>query len=564
MWQPWLSLLLLVLGRASGCARVAGTLDCRDLVHPPPLGDDLLVLVFGNVSVPGGGVTATTLSGAPGLRRLSWTRSDIADLAGDAFSVARDLENITLADNRLGSLAPGTFAGLRRLRGLDLSGNLLVSLPRGVFADLAALASLDLGRNRLGALPYRVLDPCRALVRLDLGRNALDALPDSVFAATAVLQEVVLAGNRLRQLPPRLFRGLRELRRLALRENRVKAIPGGFFRDLVDLRDLDISSNALGALSPAAFQGLGALARLNLSRNPLEELPGGVWHQVPGLLVLDLAGTRVQLLRERDLRGLGRLRELDLRQGELREIEHGAFQETTHLVRLDLAGNDLAFLPRSLVHLSQLRSLDLDGNPWACDCRMLWFATWIRDHVNLASFANRYHCGDGDDDLDMMTALGGLNCTGPRPTRVSPTRELVIRSPVLLECDFAGNPAPTLTWVTPRLEVFHWNPDPGFADAFDGHPRVHWYGADGDVGDRVSLLENGSLFIRELLREDVGRYKCFASNPLANATTWIVIRMDPVTYFRIKIFSIVAGAAAALGFLAATILVQLVLWILLK
>lgn len=38
---------------------------------------------------------------------------------------------------------------------------------------------------------------------------------------------------------------------------------------------------------------------------------------------------------------------------------------------------------------------------------------------------------------------------------------------------FSANPPPSITWITPKREVFHWNPDTGIPDVFKKHPHAH-------------------------------------------------------------------------------------------
>jgi hypothetical protein len=108
--------------------------------------------------------------------------------------------------------------------------------------------------------------------------------------------------------------------------------------------------------------------------------------------------------------------------------------------------------------------------------------------------------------------------------------------------------------------ALHWNPNPITPDEFSKHPYAHYSNLtviSGEDSARVKVLENGTLYIRNILRSDCGRYTCFATNPTANVTAYVVLSVDPITIYHIKIVSILVGAATAVAFLFVTLLIQL-------
>ncbi|XP_012273693.1 leucine-rich repeat and immunoglobulin-like domain-containing nogo receptor-interacting protein 3 isoform X2 [Orussus abietinus] len=517
------------------------------------------------------GVRAATvpigaLDGLAELRNLSWTRSGVEVLEAGVFSSTPLLRRLDLGDNRVAALPVGLLEPLRSLECLNLTGNRLASLRQSAFLGLESLEEIRLARNRLTVVPYQVFAPARALRVLDLRENLLVSLPDHSFKPNRNLVELRLSVNRLTKLPSHVFSGLGRLRVLELRDNEIDVLPRGLFADLAALEVLDLSGNPVANLSNVAFAGLRNLERLSLRRTRISAIPRDLWRPVERLRALDLGATGLEVVRNGDLAGLDRLEELVVTDGPLREISTRALAHTPALRKIDLRDNDLAFLPASLARLP-LVELHLAGNPWACDCRMFWFVKWAEDHVRATAFDSGLRCGaDLADAVDMLYTLRYLNCTPPSLVRAGSIVRRVILSPVLLECEFSGNPAPSVTWVTPTLRIFHWNPDPSFPDVFVRHPVVH---EEGDLrplpeDGRIRLLENGSLYIAHLLRQDVGVYECFAINPIANLSSYVTLHMDPVTYYRIKILSIAVGAASAVGFLLITLFVQFLRYLIVR
>lgn len=513
-------------------------------------------------------IPVSALEPAIRLKSLAWTSSGIERIEPGAFLATTFLAHLNLGDNRLTELPSDVFHPLQQLQYLNLTGNRLTTLPRASFQGLDWLEEIDLSRNRLSVLPYQVFALSKSLARLDLSGNLLVSLPDHSFRPNKNLQELVLSANRLTKLPPRLFSGLNQLKILELADNEIDTVPRGLFADLVSLQHLDLSGNPITRLTSITFHSLSNLRWLSLKNLPVTVLPYDVWRPVRKLRTLLLSGTRLEALRNEDLKGLDKLETLEVNNSPLREISRCTLDRTPALRKIDLRDSNLTFLPANVAQLSFLSELQLQGNPWACDCRMFWFVKWAESKEHLRTvFQSGFRCGDEiDGTADILQTLRYLKCAPPNLIYATPTQQHLLLNPVLLECEFNGNPTPSLTWVTPTLQVLHWNPDPAFPDAFVEHPSVHgWEQSVPFVDDgRIRILENGSLYIATLLRQDVGQYKCYAVNPIANATTYISLQMNPITLNRIRIMSILVGAASATAFLLLTLLLQLLRYLLLK
>lgn len=513
-------------------------------------------------------IPVAALETAIHLRTLVWISSGIERVESGVFRVPASLERLDLGDNRLAELPSDVFHPLHQLQYLNLTGNWLNILPRVLFQGLDHLVDIRLSKNRLSVLPYQAFASSKALIRLDLSNNLLVSLPDHSFRPNRLLQRLELSSNRLTKLPSRLFSGLSQLRTLDLADNEIDTIPRGLFADLTLLEYLDLSGNPITRLTNVAFQGLANLRWLSLKNLPITTLPRDLWRPVARLHTLQLSGSDLEILGNDDLNGLMELKTLEINTSPLREIARHTLDHTPSLRKIDLRDSSLAFLPANVAHLSFLDELQLQGNPWACDCRMFWFVKWAESRTQLrTAFQSGFKCGDDiDGGTDILQALRYLNCTPPTLAYTTSAQEYLLFSSVLLECEFNGNPAPSLTWVTPSLKILHWNPDPAFPDAFVDHPHSHrWEQSQPFVDDgRVRILENGSLYITTLLREDVGLYKCFAVNPIANTTTYISLKLNPITLHNIRMFSLLVGAICATAFLLLTLLLLLLRYILLK
>ncbi|XP_020294444.1 leucine-rich repeat and immunoglobulin-like domain-containing nogo receptor-interacting protein 2 [Pseudomyrmex gracilis] len=520
-------------------------------------------------NVQAAAILVATLETSEKLRNLVWTSSGIKRVDPGVFRANTLLERLDLGDNRLAELPSDVFHPLHQLKYLNLTRNRLSALPQLLFHGLDRLQEIRLAANLLSVLPYQAFAPAKELTRLDLSSNLLVSLPDHSFRPNHELQELWLANNRLMKLPSRLFSGLSQLKVLDLADNEIDTLPRGLFNDLTALEHLDLEGNPITRLTDSTFRGLANLRWLSLNRLPISSLPENIWRPVSKLRILLLSGTKLENLRNGNLASLAELETLEIRDSPLREIGYSTLNETPSLRRIDLRNNDLVFLPANVANLPLLNELQLQGNPWACDCRMFWFVKWAESRAHLqATFQSGLKCGHevNGGTVDTLKTLRYLKCSPPILIRATSTQQYLLLSSVLLECEFSGNPAPSLTWVTPSGLVLHWMPDPGFPDAFVEHPHIHrWLSTEPIVDDgRIRVLENGSLYISTLLRKDVGKYKCTAVNPIANETVYVTLHMDPITLHNIKVFSIVIGAISAAAFLLLTLSLQLLQYLLIK
>lgn len=514
-------------------------------------------LACSDATVPNNTLTRAILDNyGPSLQEIIWTSSNITALEINVFDGLSNIEYIDLSRNEIKRTEHGLFARLSRLKHLNLSRNHIEDIPRFTFADLYNLDVLDVSHNRLQAIPFQVFGPMTRLQYLDISYNKIATFFDYYFKPNRQLKTLFLNNNSLVKITSNALVNLKELETLDISSNILDTIPKAIFDNLEQLRDLNLSYNNFQNISQDAFKNLINLKSLNMGGNRLKALPPMLFQHNENLITFYLENTEITVLQNTNFKGLHNLQRLYIRNNLLlREIEAFVLQDTPSVTHLDISSNSLTNLPLSLKMLDSLQELRIHNNPWACDCRMAWFVNWIESRKDIIK--SDLSCRLTYPN-DMLLILNNTNCEGPHLIKSSPLTLHRLETDALLVCKFGGNPAPSITWITPTRHVFHWNPEPSVPDIFYKHGIAHdqYYRPIDFSKSRVKLRDDGSLFIADIHREDSGIYICLASNPSANVTTEVVLNIDPMTMFEIKMYSLLCGALCAAGFLGLTLLIQ--------
>ncbi|KAK3928432.1 Insulin-like growth factor-binding protein complex acid labile subunit [Frankliniella fusca] len=354
----------------------------------------------------------------PNIKVLDMSHNKLGSLTPDAFLELRSLERLDLSRNALVALAPGSLAGLAGLHALQLAHNGLRAegLPAATFAQLSALHTLDLSSNQVslpeGAAALSALPA--ALRALDLSHNplgraegGLEGRSEAGAALPAGLETLSLAHCGLQGLDVRAWGKLTALRSLQLAGNDISVLSGLAH---LPLEQLNVSSNALTRFPTVA---LPALRSLDVSHNHLERAPTplapllrAVWLDDNPMEELRVAASPALALlsarRMPQLRSLPRgalhlaaseapanasapcLTLLLSHNPALSEVHEDAFRNVT-FCQLDLSHNALESLDSRATDWSAVPSLDLQGNPWKCNCRLQWLLEGPMRHIYSSS-----------------------------------------------------------------------------------------------------------------------------------------------------------------------------------
>ncbi|XP_070620173.1 leucine-rich repeat and fibronectin type III domain-containing protein 1-like protein isoform X2 [Erythrolamprus reginae] len=319
----------------------------------------------------------------------------------------------------------------------------------------------------------------RRTVELRLTDNFITVVRRKDFSNMTSLVHLTLSRNTISQILPFAFADLRSLRALHLDNNRLLRMGAEQLKGLPNLRHLILSNNQLQDVSPAAFDDFaGTLEDLDLSYNNLEQLPWDTIRQLHNVNSLSLDHNLIDFVPEGAFTNLLKLARLDMTSNQLKKIPPDPL-----FLRIPVYARSKGSPPSSLV-------LSLGGNPLHCNCELLWLRRLTRE-----------------DDLETCASPPDLLgkyfwtipeeeflCEPPVITRHSGHLTVTEGEGAVLRCRGAGDPEPSIHWVSPEGKVV--------ANT-----------------SRTLSYDNGTLEILIAAVQDSGTFTCIASNAAGEATT---------------------------------------------
>jgi len=303
---------------------------------------------------------------------------------------ASDIENMTsqlrildLRDNQI-QVLPDEIINLQLLERLDVSNNDLSVLPF-VLGTMPHLKSLVCDGNPMKAIRRDIIQRgtvgLMKYLRMRINEEDLAKLrekgnispstspiagssppvPDKFAMKTA--QMINMSKKEMTSLPDEAVQNGLEanVTGVDLSHNLLDKLPENLEPLMGKLYELNVSHNRLASVQQ--LLGLAVqLQYLNLSNNRLDRLPSEVSHLV-NLREVAISFNKFTSLPE-SLSKCPKLETILANGNQIKVIEVSALKPLSMLAVLDLSNNDIDHVPPELGRLTQVRSLQLEGNPF--------------------------------------------------------------------------------------------------------------------------------------------------------------------------------------------------------
>lgn len=298
----------------------------------------------------------------------SLTKININDLKHLVNLTAISLSENNLNDN---SIQPGAL-DLPHLDTVDLSFTGMTSIPQVLPKTLKTLYFIQ---NNMYSMPADSFERTPLLEYVDLSNNKLSAIAGGLFRSLKNLSSVYIAFNQLTNdgIPNDTFVSNEKMQILGLRFNMLKYILPNLPSSL---EHLDYVGNKIKTIPSYAFKSLPNLQTLELWNGEVTTLEDHAFSGMPKLEILDMMQDKVTTnITNTTFSGLVCLKTLYFDLNHVSHIDPYAFQTFESISSLWLSGNNLSradplvFDSKFMPHLSEL---NIDFNPWYCDCHLRW------------------------------------------------------------------------------------------------------------------------------------------------------------------------------------------------
>uniref|UniRef100_A0A8C7IW59 SLIT and NTRK like family member 3 n=1 Tax=Oncorhynchus kisutch TaxID=8019 RepID=A0A8C7IW59_ONCKI len=167
--------------------------------------------------------------------------------------------------------------------------------------------------------------------------------------------------------------------KLNLQRNSMRKLYFNSFLHLNNAVSINLGNNALQDIHAGAFNGLGILKRLFLHENKLEVFRNDTFLGLESLEYLQADYNVIKRIESGAFRHLHKLRVLILNDNLIPVLPCYLFRSVS-LTHLDLRGNRLKTLPYkgTLEYVGRsLMEIQLEENPWICECDIVQLKTWL-------------------------------------------------------------------------------------------------------------------------------------------------------------------------------------------
>ncbi|XP_025105092.1 protein artichoke-like isoform X2 [Pomacea canaliculata] len=324
------------------------------------------------------------------LRALNLDLNHLNDSAGLflALKMTTSLENLTVNGNQLDSLDFSHVAHLRNLRFLHIRNNTIENVVTKDVEVQDNLVHLGLSKNVLPKFPEFCADNNTTIFPnlryLNLEWNQITRLND--MGCLPNLATLILSGNAVYHTKRNFLQGLPSLQTLYFKSCTSRFVDGSAFNHS-GLQHLDVSENLWffdhiygKGINLDVFHFMPNLQTINISWTTFHFANESEMHRVLSPLThvkeFIMEGTGIQSIPRIVMRHFTNLTYLDVGVNEIPYLADNTFENLTNLRNLTISYNFMTtfseLLLEPLMKGNQVITLDFSGNPFSCQCDLLW------------------------------------------------------------------------------------------------------------------------------------------------------------------------------------------------
>lgn len=322
--------------------------------------------------------------------------NDISVIDEDAFEGIEGGITLLDLDNNNLTTVPNALRKLTSLFELYLRNNPLKSLATSAILPLSrTIASLGISLDLFNEWPkelhyFRVLSklyidgfmeprlPLNALsgientlTVLEITRSGLDRIPSAICHLNNLRHLSYMSNPRtVTPIFEPCSHDITSVSYLSMRNNSLHTFPD-VFSSFVALGFLDISENFIRTIDSSLIPSKQPLTHLDLSSNRFHRIPSALT-RLTDLRSLYLSKNDITSIEDFDLVNITNLRGLTLADNPLEYISSNAFQSQNMFGSLNFSNTELDDIPRAIMTLNMVRTLDLEGAPLDCTCNMAY------------------------------------------------------------------------------------------------------------------------------------------------------------------------------------------------
>lgn len=274
------------------------------------------------------------------------------------------------------------------LENFYFGGKNIATWPENALTHFPNLRTLKYEAGYLSYIPYNGFHGFEHTLRkLYLTNTKLRQTPLPISQLTE-LEELHYDGNTrtgdsgiLAQAFATITHNTSPLKILSLQNDGLSRFPS-VLRNLPKLTELDMSKNRMWYVADDAINLLtnSSITKLGMRECSLDRIPQSLL-KLPTLQKLDVSKNNIQSIERFDMSNQTTMHILNVSGNPLAYVSTEAFKRVPKLEILDFSSTRMTEIPKAIMNIGKLQTLNLDNDPIECTCELTWVPLVTRTNI---------------------------------------------------------------------------------------------------------------------------------------------------------------------------------------